>query len=112
MSADQRLDLDTLAMLKDVMEDEFSVLIETYLADAAVRVQALREALSQQDADTVRKTAHSFKGSSSNIGAGPLAQLCMRVENSAHAGQLAGLDSALDEIEQEFVAVKQALSEI
>ena len=112
MSSEQRLDGEILAMLKDVMEDEFPVLIETYLNDAVIRISALREALNEQDADTVRKTAHSFKGSSSNIGAAPLAQLCMSIENSAHKGQLAGLNSTLDEVEQEFMAVKQALSEI
>lgn len=112
MSVDQRLDGDILSMLKDVMEDEFSVLIETYLSDGVLRIQDLRESLSRQDADTVRQTAHSLKGSSSNIGAGPLAQLCMKMESCADKGQLAGLDSILDEVEQEFAAVSQALSEL
>lgn len=111
MSADQRLDGDILAMLKDVMEDEFSVLIETYLSDGVNRIQDLRKALNNQDSDAVRQTAHSLKGSSSNIGAGPLAQLCMKIESCADKGQLAGLDSILDEVEQEFSAVSQALSE-
>lgn len=112
MGMASRLDTEILVMLKDVMEDEFPVLIETYLADGAVRISALRDALAAQDADTVRKTAHSFKGSSSNIGAAQLAQLCMVIEDSAHKGQLAGLDSMLDEVEQEFVAVRQSLSEL
>jgi HPt (histidine-containing phosphotransfer) domain-containing protein len=112
MSADQRLDSDILAMLKDVMEDEFPVLIETYLNDGVVRIQGLREALSKQDSDAVRQTAHSLKGSSSNIGAAVLAQLCMKIESCADKGQLAGLDSIVDEVEQEFTAVSQALSEL
>jgi|TARA_B110000116_G_scaffold145681_1_gene126155 HPt (histidine-containing phosphotransfer) domain-containing protein len=112
MSSKQRLDGDILAMLKDVMEDEFPVLIDTYLIDAAIRIKALREALDEQDAEMVRITAHSFKGSSSNIGAAPLADLCMVIENSAHKGQLAGIESTLDEVEQEFMAVKQVLSEL
>lgn len=112
MSAEMRLDSDILAMLKDVMEDEFSVLIDTYLNDGEVRIQGLRQSLCNQDADAVRQTAHSLKGSSSNIGAGPLSQLCMKIENCADKGQLAGLDSILDEVEQEFAAVRQALSEL
>ena len=112
MSSEQRLDGDILAMLKDVMEDEFPVLIDTYLIDAVTRIKVLREALNEQDAETVRTTAHSFKGSSSNIGAAALAQLCLVIESSAHKGQLAGIESTLDEVEQEFIAVKQVLSEL
>ena len=112
MSSKQRLDGDILAMLKDVMEDEFPILIDTYLMDAAIRIKALREALNEQDTETIRVTAHSFKGSSSNVGAAILAQLCMDIENSAHNGQLAGIESTLDEVEQEFMAVKQVLSEL
>ena len=39
------LDEEALAELQDVMEDEFEVLIQTYLADSQDRIHSLRQAL-------------------------------------------------------------------
>ena len=53
------LDEEALAELQDVMDDEFDVLIHTYLNDSAERIAALRSALAAGDADAlVRK--HAF----------------------------------------------------
>jgi len=112
VSAHQCLDQEIINMLKDVMEDEFSVLVETYLNDGDVRINTLRDTLAAQDADAVSRCAHSLKGSSSNVGAAYLANLCLEVETRALDGQLAGLELYVDKIEQEFIVVKQALSEI
>ena len=112
MSAHQCLDQDIIDMLQDVMENEFSVLIETYINDGEIRIATLRDVLAVQDADAASRCAHSLKGSSSNVGAAHLASLCLDVETRAHDGQLAGLELCVDKIEQEFIVVKQALSEI
>ena len=68
MNHTPRLDEEALAELQDVMEDEFGVLIETYLADSRTRISGLKEAADTGDAERLRKAAHSLKGSCINIG--------------------------------------------
>ena len=69
MNDKPHLDVEALAELQDVMEDEFDVLIQTYLADSRSRIDGLKEALATADPEHFAKTAHSFKGSCINIGA-------------------------------------------
>lgn len=103
------LDKEALAELQDVMENEFDVLIQTYISDSAERVSALRTALETGDADALAKTAHSFKGSSINIGAPRLGALCMDVEDAGRAGRLADAGPMLDRVESEFRQVQEML---
>jgi len=105
----QPVDLEALAALKDIMEDEFTALVQTYLADAQARVTLLHELLSKQDLDEIRKNAHSLKGSSSNLGASLLTDLCFQVEQQSKDNQLEGLNTLLSQIDEEFVLVKEAL---
>ncbi|MBK7299894.1 MAG: Hpt domain-containing protein [Moraxellaceae bacterium] len=75
------IDNEQLAELKDVLEDEFGILISTYLADAKLRLQLIEQGLQNQDYDAVRLAAHSLKGASANLGAVILAQLCEKLEH-------------------------------
>ena len=76
------IDNEQLAELKDVLEDEFGILISTYLADAKLRLQGLQN----QDYDAVRLAAHSLKGASANLGALLLAELCEKLEHDCKVG--------------------------
>jgi len=105
----QAVDLEALAALKDIMEDEFTALVQTYLADTEARVALLHELLTQQDFDEIRKNAHSMKGSSSNLGASLLTDLCFQVEQQSKGNHLDGLDTLLSQIDEEFLLVKEAL---
>ena len=112
MVAQTHIDRETLETLKEVMEDEFQVLIETFLSDAEQRMAALRDYLGKGDSAGLRSTAHSFKGSCSNIGAPQLAQLCARVEADSANGELNGLAQVLTDIEGEYRFVSAALGEL
>lgn len=103
------LDEEALAELQDVMDDEFDVLIHTYINDSAERVSSMRAALEAGDADALAKTAHSFKGSSINIGAPRLGALCMEVEEAGRASRLADVEPVLVRIESEFRQVQEML---
>ncbi len=69
------IDAEQLAELKEVLEDEFSVLIETYVTDAQFRLQLIQNGINNQDYEAVRLAAHSLKGASANLGALLLAQM-------------------------------------
>lgn len=101
------LDEEALAELRDVMEDEFPVLIETYINDSRERISALQEAIGSGDAEECCKTAHSFKGSSINIGAPRLGDICFSTEQAARASRMSDCANYLSEIEEEFRTVRE-----
>lgn len=103
------LDEAALAELQDVMEDEFGVLIRTYLKDSRERIDSLKASMKARDPDAFAKTAHSFKGSCINIGAPRLGELCRDVEKAGLEERLNDATPVLDAIEAEFQRVSQAL---
>jgi HPt (histidine-containing phosphotransfer) domain-containing protein len=97
------LDQNVLSALQEVMEDEYPMLLDTFLADSEERLNLLRKA---EDAAQLMNTAHSFKGSSSNMGAVRLAELCHELEQLAKQKNLAGIEKLVGEIDGEFALVR------
>lgn len=106
------LDYPVLDSLKDVMEDDFVLLLETFIQDSNERIEKLQLLVITDDKDAIRRAAHSFKGSCSNIGATHLTTLCSDLEKKALAGDLARLGEDLAVIEQEFAQVRHLLHEL
>lgn len=90
------LDDSILSTLRDVMEDEYPTLLEVFIKDSDERIQALHRLLNPREAVVALQsdpldlialgmTAHSFKGSSSNMGAMELADLCRQLEELARS---------------------------
>ncbi len=104
--SDVHVDCHVLATLREVMEDEFALLLDTFLTDSDERLRLLREAEAQDDASAMRMAAHSFKGSCSNMGAVLLASLCKQLEDLARREQLDGVAPLLGHIEREFAIVR------
>ncbi len=111
MNDAQHLDYDALNALRDVMEDDFGFLIQTFLQDSTDRLVSLRSLESGENGDLIRRTAHSFKGSSSNLGALHLVTLCATVERKALAQDFTSLSSDIAAIEQEFAVVKKMMQD-
>lgn len=105
----QHLDYDALNALKDVMENDFGLLIETYLKDSSERLTALQALIVGKNADSIRRTAHSFKGSSSNLGAVHLASLCAIIERKALDQNFEALTEDLSQVQLEFLIVKKKM---
>ncbi|MHC8321651.1 Hpt domain-containing protein [Pseudomonas sp. GB2N2] len=101
--ADTHLDRDVLSALQEVMEDEYSMLLDTFLADSVERLNLLLKA---GDAETLGATAHSFKGSCSNMGAARLAQLCHELEQRSKHIPLQGIEKLVAAIDGEFAIIR------
>ncbi|WP_223480757.1 MULTISPECIES: Hpt domain-containing protein [unclassified Pseudomonas] len=101
--ADTHLDRDVLSALQEVMEDEYPMLLGTFLADSIERLSQLHKA---DDAETLGATAHSFKGSCSNMGAIRLAQLCNELEQRSKQASLEGIEELISEIDSEFAIIR------
>ncbi len=109
VSDPQIIDSDIVAELKDVMGDDFSVLVESFIRDGQQRLQALSQALQGQDRETLRAQAHSFKGSSSNLGAIQVCEHCLALETLAMEGDLAQAQTRLSALESDFKKAAEAL---
>ncbi|TVP55239.1 MAG: Hpt domain-containing protein [Halomonadaceae bacterium] len=107
MNEISHLDHEALSELQEVMEDEFEILISTFLQDSSERIQHLHQALESEAADDFSKAAHSLKGSSINIGATVLGERCKVAENAGRAGQLS--PDQVVAIEEEFTLVEAQL---
>lgn len=105
MTAVTHVEPETMSMLQEVMEDGFEPLIQSYISDSQHRIGELRVALTQQDSEMIRRLAHSLKGSSGNVGACHVAELCLQVEQQGREGTLDGLDQLLVQIEEELEEV-------
>ncbi|SEM72819.1 Hpt domain-containing protein [Pseudomonas sp. ok272] len=100
---EKHLDFNVLSALREFMADEYPALLDTFLKDSEERLQALHEA---GDASQLIDTAHSFKGSSSNMGAVRLAQLCHELEQRARETGPATLKQLVRAIDCEFARVR------
>lgn len=89
--SEQLPDIDTAALdaLRELMQDDFPLLLETFLADANLRLSQLSGALHREDLEAFRQAAHSFKGSCGNMGALALENACLDAERAALQGDLA-----------------------
>lgn len=103
------INMTTLTMLKDVMEDGFNELINMYVSDSQARIDALKSTVAANDCESVRREAHSLKGSSGNIGAGIMAELAKQVEQKGRDEDLNGVDDLLSQIETEYQSIKVTL---
>ncbi|WP_306017594.1 Hpt domain-containing protein [Balneatrix alpica] len=103
------LDQSMLDELRLVMEDEFGLLLETYLDDSDNRLQTLKQALAAADAGKIREAAHSLKGSSGNIGAKELAEICKNLEDAGRESNLELAAQLLPQVESALAQVQQAL---
>jgi HPt (histidine-containing phosphotransfer) domain-containing protein len=106
------IDQVALGELKMIMESDFDLLIETFVSDSRERITTLRTAVATGDAPTVRASAHSFKGSSLNICAPLLSELCRQLELEGKEGQLISARDLLVSIEVEFEAVCDSLKNL
>ena len=93
-------------------EDLMSQLAELFLADADVRVSALRDAVHARDAVSVSEAAHTLAGAGANLGATDLARVSSALATRAATGDLTGVEALVGTLEIELERVRQALGSL
>ena len=88
-----------------------SLLANCYLEEALKLLEAMKLAIAQADTQTLKRVAHTLKGSSANLSAAPLAQLCGRLEGMSTSGELDQASTLLAQIEGEYDRVKNTLQQ-
>ncbi|ASK34579.1 histidine kinase [Alcanivorax sp. N3-2A] len=97
------LDTAVIDELREIMGEEFDRLVASFERDGQQRLKALHQAFSADDAEQARQQAHSFKGSSGNLGAARVAALCVEIEQYARGGDLPAAAVLMEALENEFL---------
>lgn len=103
---DTVLDQQLVRELRDIMGDDFDNLVAAFVRDGRERLAGLREACGG-DPEHLQQLAHSFKGSSSNLGALEMTELCLALEQ--HAVDQARAEQLLDQLEVAYQRACEAL---
>jgi HPt (histidine-containing phosphotransfer) domain-containing protein len=106
MPSDSALDprvIDSLRQLTPQGEaDVLAQVLQLFLDEVPKKILALQEAVRAGDAAAAARVAHSLKGSSGNIGAGSMMDLCHRIDDLARAGDLAAVTPLLPSLTSEY----------
>lgn len=79
------IDRDSLGQLKDFIGDKFPHIVETYLTNSQMYVDAIQAGMQRHDAQAISDAAHPLKSSSGNMGLKAMYELCQCIEHAANA---------------------------
>jgi HPt (histidine-containing phosphotransfer) domain-containing protein len=103
------IDEALITELRDIMADDFGLLLSTFMNDSKATLVQIRQALEGSDLTAFSKACHSLKGSAGNIGVVRLAELCRQGEINAKPSNLEEVTGLLTAIEAEFSVVSDIL---
>jgi HPt (histidine-containing phosphotransfer) domain-containing protein len=116
MVPDPILDPNAIQALRDLSPEgdgEFlRELISIFLADTPKQMANIESALAAHDGALLVRAAHTIKGSAGNFGAGELAQLAGRIEQSGKAGDFAAVRAILPDFKTHYGLVAEALRQL
>ncbi len=107
-----RLNMSQIDELKDLMEDAFADLVETYICDCEEKISRLGDALDASDAPLSAEISHSLKGSSANICAEDLSDLFKAIEDQARQDNLSQIPQPFSAVRDEYQQVKGELQSL
>ena len=106
MASDSALDprvIDSLRQLTPEGEaDVLAEILQLFLDEVPKKIRALQEAVTAGDSEEAARLAHSLKGSSGNIGADSMMDVCRRIDDLARAGDLAAVTPLLPSLTSEY----------
>jgi two-component system, sensor histidine kinase and response regulator len=108
------LDPVCIAGLKELREpglpDPLLELAGLFNREADACMARIRQGLKDRDTKLASRSAHSLKGSASNLGAHRLATLCASVEGNAANGEWDRVGEQVEEVHEELKRVREALA--
>jgi CheY-like chemotaxis protein/HPt (histidine-containing phosphotransfer) domain-containing protein len=105
------LDESAVESLRALGGEEFlAEVIETFLAEAPTLLATLHGSLEKEDADELRRAAHTLKSNGSTLGAPGFSELCGELEQVAKRGELQGAAPLVDRIERDYHPLREALA--
>ena len=112
-ASEPSLNAGTLAELRQLGGEEspsfLTTVIDQFLKDSPNHLDAIYEAVEENNPEALGKVAHVFKGSCRYMGALPLAELAYQLEQMGRAKSLHRADILLESLRVEFERVRTAL---
>lgn len=102
----QRLD-DWLALLP---HGQVQRLVHLFRESLPGQLAEVREAVTARDAPRVAATAHFLRGSTVQLGAKRMSDLCEELEGSAGSGSLQEADARFEDLKAEWLRVEKFLA--
>ena len=103
---DAVIDPKVLAGLRELREpgepDGAVELIDLFLRDTPRSIESMQSAIARSDAVALRESAHSLKGTASNLGARRLAAACAELEKLARQSLLAEAANVFGQVTEEY----------
>jgi HPt (histidine-containing phosphotransfer) domain-containing protein len=87
-------------------------LINMFLGDGPEKVRAVQEGLQSGDFDKAERAAHSLKGSSGNLGAHLLQDVCEALQLSTRARKLEESRKLAPELDARYAEAERALRDV
>lgn len=92
--------------------DVVDEIISLFAEDSAQRLENLRRAISEENLTQIQYEAHGLKGSSGNVGAIPIADLCLEIENASKAENILLVRTIAKKLDDVFPFMLKSLSAI
>ncbi|NOS81645.1 MAG: response regulator, partial [Nitrospira sp.] len=89
--------------------DPVAQILKSFLDSSATYIGAIQQAMVHQDAAALFHAAHALKSSSAMIGAMGLSSILKDIEFMGRQGNVAGVQTRMDELDSVYEAVKQAV---
>lgn len=86
--------------------DVLAEVLRLFLDEVPRRVERLKAAWQNRNAEELQRTAHSLKGSSGNIGAHHMYDICQQLDERGKAGDFHGARHLLDSLDEEYRRVE------
>ena len=99
-----------LAKLAALRPTQMCEMIDAYIMDTTVRLATIRAALRNNRLEVVSKEAHSMIGSSSQMGAGDLAQMLRTTEVAAKGGAADAAGESVDALMRSFAEISRSMT--
>ncbi len=91
-------------------EELFKEIVKTFLDDAPLQIEKLKQALNEEDLNQLEKQAHTLKGAAMNIGGKALQPVAYALEIAGKNSDLNRARPLVQELDKEFESLKKALT--
>ena len=111
----RELDPKALSQLLEVIggdREAFKDLVQSFLDEGPALATSMQRAVTANDADALRRAAHTLKGSAADFGAVALAGLCREIEAHGRAGEVAAAAAKVDEAMREYQRAEAGLKNL
>lgn len=105
------LDRGTFDRLLELPPATVAAAVDAYLDTAVERMEKLRSALEEGDAEALAEAAHSLKGSSLTLGVARMGEISKRLETLGRSGSTGGAAAVLEELAREEARAREVLEE-